>query len=185
LLGQAKEFAGSGLNPLPNQFCAWGINHEQCRIYFTVPVANATNAMNRVSTAVPKFLYSTLPSPLGSFLYSTNKSEFVWDGVPFITPLLRPHKNGRDEYLFGGLFPLGPKHTPVPDELFAQVRGRTNLVYYDWEITEHRLTHGRQFFQLASILNGRAPLSTNTPSQRWFSAVGAKLGNTATEITQT
>src|SRR5882672_7400381 len=185
LLGLVKPLADSGLNPLPNQFCAWGINHEQCRMYFTVPVSNATNAMGRVSAAVPKFLYSIFPSPLGSFLYSTNNAELLWAGVPFIIPMLQPHHNGRDEYLFGGLFPLGPTHTPVPDELFAQVRGRTNLIYYDWEITEHRLKHGRLFYQLAGILNGRPPAPTNTPSQRWISAIGSKLGNTATEITQT
>jgi hypothetical protein len=188
LLGEVKELAASGLKPLPNQFCAWGINHQQCRMYFTVPVASAPNAVKHMSTAVPKLLYSTLPSPLGSFLYSTNKAdeaEILWAGVPYLIPMLRPHKNGRDEYLFGCLFPPEGKHTPVPDELFAQVRGRTNLVYYDWEITEHRLTHGRQFFQLAAILNGRAPPSTNSPSQRWLSAIGPRLGNSATEITQT
>ena len=184
LLGLAKPLADSGLNPLPNQFCAWGINHDHCRMYFTVPVANATNAMSKLSTAVPKFLYSTLPGPLGNFLYSSNKSELLWGGVPYIIPMLQPHKNGRDEYLFGGLFPPNP-HTPVPDELFAQVRGRTNLIYYDWEITEHRLIHGRMFYQLAGILNGRPPASTNTPSQRWISAIAPKLGNSATEITQT
>ena len=185
LLGLARPLADSGLNPLPNQFCAWGINHEQCRMFFTVPVTGASNAMNRLSTAVPKFLYSIFATPQGSFLYSTNKAEMLWGGVPWISPRLHPHRNGRDEYLFGGIFPLGLKHTPVPDELFAQVRGRTNLVYYDWEITEHRLTHGKQFFQLASIINGRPPPTTNSVSQRCLSAIGPKLGNTATEITQT
>jgi hypothetical protein len=184
LLALARPLADSGVT-LPNQFCAWGINHEQCRMFFTVPVTGATNTLNRLSTAVPKFLYSLFANAQGNFLYSTNKSEMMWGGVPFIIPTLRPHQNGRDEYLFGSIFPLGQKHTPVPDELFAQVRGRTNLIYYDWEITEHRLTHGRQFFQLASILDGRPLPSTNTVSQRWLSAIGPKLGNTATEITQT
>lgn len=185
LLRLAKPLADSGLNPLPNQFCAWGINHEQCRMFFTVPVTGATNAMSKLSTAMPKFLHSVFTRPQGNFLYSTNKAEMIWGGVPFIIPMLHPHRNGRDEYLFGGIFPLGLKHTPVPDELFAQVRGRTNLIYYDWEITEHRLTHGRMFFQLASILDGRPPPSTNRVSQRWLSAIGPKLGNTATEITLT
>jgi hypothetical protein len=185
LLGLARPLAESGLNPLPNQFCAWGINHEHCRMFFTMPVAGATNAMNKLSTAVPKFLHSIFTNPQGNFLYSTNRAEMLWSGVPWIVPRLHPHQNGRDEYLFGGIFPLGLKHTPVPDELFAQVRGRTNLIYYDWEITEHRLTHGRMFFQLASILDSRPPPSTNRVSQRWLAAIAPKLGNTATEITQT
>lgn len=185
LLGLAKPLADSGLSPLPNQFCAWGINHEQCRMFFTVPVTGATNAMRKMSTAVPKFLHSIFATPQGNFLYSTNRAEILWGNVPWIIPRLHPHQNGRDEYLFGSIFPLGQKHTPVPDELFAQVRGRTNLIYYDWEITEHRLTHGWMFFQLASMLDGRPPPSANTVSRRWLSAIGPKLGNTATEITQT
>lgn len=185
LLGLSKPLAEAGLNPLPNQFCAWGINHEHCRMYLTAPVADATNAMHKLSIAIPKFLSSIFSTPAGSFLYSSNRAEMFWGGVPFIMPHLRPHLDGREEYLFGGLFPPGLKHTPVPDELFAQVRGRTNLIYYDWEITEHRLLHGNMFFQLASILDGRPPLSTNRVSQRWISAIGSKLGNTATEITQT
>ena len=185
LLGLAKELADSGLKPLPNQFCAWGINHEQCRMFFTVPVTDATNAMSKLSTAMPKFLHSVFTRLQGNFLYATNKAEMIWGEVPFIIPMLHPRRNGRDEYLFGGIFPLSQKHTPVPEELFAQVRGRTNLIYYDWEITEHRLAHGKMFFQLASILDGRPPPSTNRVSQRWLSAIGPKLGNTATEITQT
>ena len=184
-LAQVKGLSDVGLNPLPNQFCAWGINNDQCRMYFTVPVPDATNAMRRVSLGLPKFLLATFTNAVGQFLYSSNKSELVWSGIPFIIPLLHPEKNGRDEYLFGGNFPLPPKHAPAPEELYAQVRGRTNLVYYDWEITENRLYHGNQFYQLASMVDGRRLPTTNTASQRWIAAISPKLGNSTTEITQT
>ena len=184
-LNQVKGFGDMGLSPLPNQFSAWGLHNEQCRMNFAVPVPNATNAMQRLSLGVPRYMLVNYSNLLGRFLYGTNRSELLLSGVPWIAPSLHPVKNGKDEYLMGGIFPLSPKHTPVPDELFAQVRGRTNLLYYDWEITEHRLNHGKQFYQLASILNSRRPPSTNTPSKRWLSEIGPKLGNTATEITQT
>jgi hypothetical protein len=99
--------------------------------------------------------------------------------------MIYPEKSGRDEFLFAGNFSLPPKHTPPPDALFAQVRGRTNLLYYDWEITEHRLHHGNQIYQIASLADWRRIPSTNTVSHRWLSAISTKLGNTATEITQT
>lgn len=184
-LNQIKGFGDMGLSPLPSQFSAWGLHNEQCRMNFAVPVPNATNAMQRLSLGVPRYMLANYSNLLGRFLYGTNRSELLLSGVPWIAPSLRPVKNGKDEYLMGGIFPLSPKHTPVPDELFAQVRGRTNLLYYDWEITEHRLNHGKQFYQLASILNSRRPPSTNTASKRWLSEIGSKLGNTATEITQT
>ena len=182
LLGQMPGMAGIGLNPLPNQFCAWGLNHDQCRMYFAVPVTGATNAMSKVSVGVPKFLLPMFTNGPGNFLYQASRAEVIWGGVPFIMPFVHPEKDGKDEYLFGGNFPPPLTHTPVPDELFAQVRGRTNLVYYDWEITEQRLNHGRQFYQLMSIVDSRRLPGTNSVSKRWLSTIGAKLGNTATEI---
>jgi hypothetical protein len=183
LLGRVKGLADVGLKPLPNQFCAWGVNNEQCRMYFAVPVTDSTNAMHRLSLGVPKWLLATFTNALGDFLYSSNRAELIWSGVPFIVPRLRPEKSGRDEYLMAGLFPLAGNQTPAPDELFAQVRGRTNLLYYDWEITEHRALHGNMFYQLASIVDNRPPPSASRVSQRWLTAIAPKLGNTATEIT--
>ncbi len=182
-LRQVKGLADIGFDPLPNQFCAWGLHNEQCRVSFAVPVADATNAMNRLSTGLPKFMYSKFANLIGTFLYGTNRSDLKLGGVPWIVQM-HPVTDGKDQYVYGGIFPIGPKPTPVPDELFAQVRGRTNLLYYDWEITQYRLQHNHQLYQISSILTGHAPSSTNTVSKRWLSAIGPKLGNTATEITQ-
>jgi hypothetical protein len=185
LLGQVPGLAGAGLSPLPNQFCSWGINHEQCRIFFTVPVNDATNTMRQIAPKFPVFFHSLMTNSQGEFLYVSNRAELILSSVPFIVPMLRPEKSGRDEFIFGAIFPPVPKRTPVPDELFAQLRGRNNLLYYDWEITEQRLSHGKQFYQLASIINWLRVPGTNTASKRWLSAIGPKLGNTVTEITQT
>ena len=184
-LGQIKGISDLGLNPLPNQFCAWGINHEQCRMYFAAPVSDATNSMQRLAPHIARFVKSALTNALGEFVYVTNKFEVVWSGLPWLIPILQAETDGRNQYLMGGLFPLPARHVPPPEELLGQFRGRTNLLYYDWEITEPRLIHAKQFYQLASIFDSRRTLSTNLPSQRWLLAVGPKLGNTATEITQT
>lgn len=185
-LKQAKAFTELGLDGLPNQFTAWGLHNEQCRMHFAVPVPKATNAMQQLSLGVPRVMLSSFTNLQGKFLFGTNKHELLLaGGLPWITPWLAPVANGRDQYVVGGLFPMSPTHTPVPDDLFAQIRGRTNLVYYDWEITEHRLNHGKQFYQLASLINRRRTPSTNTASKRWLVDIGPKLGNTATEITQT
>jgi hypothetical protein len=185
LLKQVPGITGAGLSPLPNQFCLWGINQEQCRMFFTVPVADGTNAIRQMATKLPVFFKSLLTNSQGQFLYVSNRAELILGGVPFIVPMLRPEKNGRDDFLFGAIFPPSPKPVPPPDELYAQVRGRNNLIYYDWEITEQRLTHAKQFYQLLSIVNGTRLPGTNTVSKRWLSAIGPKLGNTVTEITQT
>lgn len=185
-LKQVKAFNEIGVDRLPNQFTAWGLHNEQCRMLVAMPVPNATNTMQQLSLGVPRVMLSSFTNLQGKFLYGTNRHELLLaGGLPWITPWLTAAANGRDEYILGGLFPMAPTHTPVPDELFAQIRGRTNLLYYDWEITEHRLNHGKQFYQLASLINRRKTPSTNTSSKRWLVEIGPKLGNTATEISQT
>lgn len=179
-----KGFPDLGFGAVPNQVCFWGLHNEQCRMNFSVPVNNAAEEMKKLSLGVPRYLTGSFTNMQGNFLFGTNRSELLLGGVPWIAPMLRPAKDGRDEYLVGSLFPLNPKHTPIPEELFSQFRGRNNLLYYDWEITEHRLAHADQFYQLFSILNRIRKPSTNTAMKRWLADIKPKLGNTATEITQ-
>ena len=115
----------------------------------------------------------------------SNRSELVWHGWPMLLPYARAVKDGGAEYLVGGLFPMRMSTNPPPAELFAQINDRTNLVYYDWEITAGRRIHAEQLQQLWDILNQRRLSDTNALDQRWLTAVGATLGNTITEVTLT
>ncbi|HEY1396110.1 hypothetical protein [Roseateles sp.] len=95
------------------------------------------------------------------------------------------YSQGGQEFVYARLFPLLPNRTPPPPELFAQFSGRTNLFYYDWEITSNRVANARQLYQLGSIFNLRTPPSIETPSQKWLGAIVSLLGDAVTEITQT
>src|SRR6185312_8370426 len=87
-------------------------------------------------------------------------------------------------YVFGGLFPLtNPGRKPAPPELIAQVTSRTNLLYYDWEITGERLDQWRQISQLIAIIKNQFSGNTNLVSERWLKGMEPKLGNCVTEIT--
>lgn len=173
-----------GLNPLPNQAYLWGISHPQCRIYFGVPLAeDGSKVMNNVALKLPKFITSTVTNTRGDFLYNSNRSHLAWVNLPHVIPVVSAEADGNNHFLIGGNVPLPGKRTPVPDQLFAQVRGRTNLLYYDWEYTQERVTHGKQFYQLACLATGRQVPSTNSTAKRWLSAITPKLTNTATEVT--
>jgi hypothetical protein len=120
---------------------------------------------------------------MGEFAYLSNKSELFWQGLPLAVPYLHPLQDAETEYLVGGLFPSAPGTNPPPPELFAQLRGRKDLVYYDWEITEERLKATRPLYQLLDILNRRQFFPTNAPGQKWLVAISPLLGNTITEVT--
>jgi hypothetical protein len=185
MLERVKGFSTLGLKPMPNQVCAWAISNSYCRAYFAVPVASGSNAIRQLAPTAPEFMLKRFPSALGEMLLVSNRNELLWSGLPWILPNLRAYGNGDGEWVVGSVFPLSGQTIPPPDELYAQVRGRTNLVYYDWEETPQRLDHSRQLYQLACIVDRRPILSTNSLSERWLLAIRPKLGNAATEITQT
>jgi hypothetical protein len=56
-------------------------------------------------------------------------------------------------------------------------------VYYDWEITQARLSSWRIMAQLFAMIANKPQFTTNTAGLPWLVAVEPKLGNTITEIT--
>jgi hypothetical protein len=183
-LERNRDFIQLGLRPTPNQICAWGVSNAQCRVYFTLPMPDSTNALRQLAQKVPPLVLSHFTNAIGNFLYVSNKAEVIWE-LPYIAPYLRATKDSGSEFIFGGDFPPFIKTYPVPDELYSQVRGRNDLVYYDWEDTPQRLEHGQQIFQLISIAGQLQMPATDSVSERWLRAIRPHLGNTVTEIAQT
>jgi hypothetical protein len=174
-----------GLKPIPNQFCSWSVTNEAARLYFTVPIADATNAMKGLAPGVAKMTFSHFGRPIGDFLYISNRAELTWKGVPFIQPFLRAARGPDSEYLLGGVFFLERRHTPAPPDLYAQLGHRAELLYYDWELTGHRLEHSMQLYDLANMMASRRPAPATTASKKWMLAAGPRLHDSVTEITQT
>ena len=93
----------------------------------------------------------------------------------------------------GGFFSRPPGTNPPPPGLFEQLKGRSNVAYYDWEYTglipgsavESRLKHWQTIYQLYDIVHGFTVSRVNAPSQQWLLEVSPLLGNTSTEITAT
>ena len=110
--------------------------------------------------------------------------QISWRGVPFVAPNLRALHEPDGDFLFAGVFPNTPKPRPPPPELFAQL-DRTNLAYYDWEITGERLRLLTQLSQLSLMVTRHRQFDVHSAACKWLARVGPTLGNTVTEITQT
>src|SRR5262249_37518925 len=106
----------------------------------------------------------------------------VLDGLPVMAPSVAPFRQGGVNYLLGSLLPSSTSSNVAPAELFSQL-GRADLAYYDWEITQEKLMHARQMFQVVDMANHRKLPQLAEASQEWLVAFGPLLGNTATEIT--
>lgn len=172
--------------PLPNQYCTWGAFHQYGHTFFAVPDSQASNTLAALAPRFGDAMKHYFDNPIGVFVYVTNRSELAWGGgLPGISPTLAAFRQPGQEFIHARLFPLMANRTPAPAELYAQFMGRTNLLYYDWEMSSNRVAIGRQFYQLGGIFDRRPPPPIDTPSQKWLAAIGPLLGNAATEIVRT
>ena len=183
LLSEVKGIAGLGLDPLPNQFCAWGPATIHANTLLSIPIANPSNVLYQIGPKLPDFTSNLLSQSIGGFALISNRNELIWTGWPVLIPHLQARRDAGADYLLGGLFPLRLSTNKPPAELYAQIKDRPNLVYYDWEITQERLTHARQFQQLWDIMNYRQLVPTNATEQKWLHDIGPLLGNSITEVT--
>ncbi len=183
LLEDVEAVQQLGLGKVPNQLYVWSQSTVHVQAFAAIPMPDATNAMRKLAVTIPPLVFAALEKPIGDFLYASNRAELLWRGLPFIVPYARPVADGGGELVMVGLFPAGGKTNPPPPELYAQLRGRKDLVYYDWEITEQRLIHARQLYQLANIIVGRHVPDKNLPTQKWINEAAPLLGNSVTEIT--
>ncbi len=185
LLKRVKGIDTLGLDPLPNQICLWGQSNPHVQTCATIPVANATNTMEKLARTLPPFAMNHPAIAVGKFFWISNRNALAWQAAPFVVPSLSPLREANQDYLLGCFFPIPPKIKPVPPALFAQIFGRKDLMYYDWELTSERLPQMNRMWQLIDIAKRRMIQSTNATSFRWIMAAAPLLGNTVTEITRT
>lgn len=185
LLKGHPAFRDLKLNEVPNQFCLWGQQHDYSLTFLAVPVSNATNVITQLAPTLPRVASHYMPNHFGEFLWISNRAEIMWQGLPFIVPHIQPLRDGGSDYVFASIFPKWPNTNRPPAELLDQFMNRSNMVYYDWEITPERVKHGNQLLQLYNIINELSLPKTNVPTQAWINTAGAQLGNTITEISVT
>ena len=191
LVNRLLNFQSLGIGAAPNQFCFWGITNDPCRVYFTFPIADAAGAMKKMAVTIPPFIENTLGQYNGDFLYASNRNTLHWT-LPYIQPYLQTMASGGMQFVHGGIFPLAPRNYPVPPELFAQIGTRTNLVYYDWEMTPFRISHSEQLYQILNLASHRSLQSAGTASKLWLKDMVRELSKdtmnpsqTVTEVSQT
>jgi hypothetical protein len=178
----------------PNQFYLWSLGEVPFLTLAATPVKEATNVLERVAERLPNFLTNQMQLHMaGKLTWETNRTGLMWRGWPILIPYVRPAQEPGSQFLLGGIFPIASSTNPPPPELLAQLTTRTNLVYYDWEITQARLTQWLNLGPLLELilrdmLMAAEPNPLEPPSVRgrqWLTAVATNLGETVTEVTLT
>jgi hypothetical protein len=184
-LGQIQFFKDLQSDPLPNQFCSWAMYGAPFETYLAIPVAHATNFVGRVGARLievdnPKLI----DRGMGHLTWNENHTAVNWTGIfPAVAPYFMPISGPGGDFAFVGLFPKLPRVGKPPPDLFAQMMGHSNQVYYDWEITGERTGQWWNLMTLYHLLKGEFVGASNVPAQKWLAAISHRLGNAATEAT--
>ncbi|MBI1839674.1 MAG: hypothetical protein HYR88_02340 [Verrucomicrobia bacterium] len=182
LSDDAKPFH---LERYPNQACAWGMGMIPYLVYVAYPQTGVSNLLWQALPNIPTVI-SNYGKVVGQLMWVSNTTQVRWQGLPFATPIMRPAMDHQQEFLMAGLMPPYASKQLPPPELYSFL-GRTNLAFYDWEITEERVLAWRRIVQAALIGFFREIPSTNTVSERLGETLshGKRLGNSVTEVTVT
>jgi hypothetical protein len=195
LIETPELFRNMGFNPLEHQVYSWSQVFMPFQTFLAISAQNPTNQLKKLISAVPKEMNPMLQKfGSGDIQPGTNQLQLAWHGLPLVLPQLRATNEAAGGFLYGELFPPVKSKEPLPPELIQQVAGRTNLIYYHWEITEDRLSNWQVLSQVLPFFPnerflGHAPRGVPAPKakagQQWLEQVAPLLGNTGTEITLT
>ena len=167
----------------PNQAYIWDQEGLPAQQYCAAPLAQASNLVLRLSERLQQVANPWLQAErIGQLQKSTNCDGVVWSGAPFVSPQLRSTSDAQGQFVIASLIPLTRTNLPPPPELLGEISSRTNLLYYDWEITGQGLDHWLYLAQLWRFLTHHAQLPTDSASFAWFKAIAPKLRNCVTVL---
>lgn len=186
-LARQPEFKEWELKSAPNQFFTWARSDVPYNLLAAAPMSDASNTVVRAAPHALHTLGTNIAKAgIGRIAFTTNRTEIGWVGMPILVPFVRPAPESGDDFLlFGsmaGIIPSGPNTNPPPAELLNQFLPRTNLVYYDWEITEAKLAQWVPIFQLTAMLSPTPSFPGAAAANQWLRAISPKLGNTISEV---
>jgi beta-lactamase regulating signal transducer with metallopeptidase domain len=214
------EWLGSKELPVaggwPKQVFEWTLAGPPWSQFFAAPMDDPRTIIRRVRDAgLGRILRSVGIAGADLEWRSVLDDESVsLVGLPYFQPFLVNGRMGTQRVLLGGLLPPW-KAKPIPPDLLAQLEGRPDLLYYEWETTGRevqtarlpgqggsvrsgtmvvgKLQQLRELDQFRRLLElgkaGKTPPGTRgevqVPGGRWMDAALPRLGDTITEVTKT
>ncbi len=173
------------IGPPPDQICFWAMPGLGMLSFFTAPLPDASNAVDRLADLVLQNQHRWIPTNgLAEFERSKTFNGLDWKGLPYMAPFLQSMPVGNQNFVFGGGMP-GTQASPMSLKPLQADLSVTNLVYRDWETTGLRTGQWIYMGQFARFVLHRAQLPVNSPGLLWLKAIPPKLGDSMTDITRT
>ena len=169
----------------PDQFCLWSLGGNPYQIYLAAPLPGP-----QVGAFCDHLMQQGNPwlatNGYISFDRAADGNGVTWGNLPDIKPFIKFAGNDSSGWLYAGLFPdTNSVAPPPPAGLIQDILRRTNLVYYDWEVTGPRLQPTLQVAQTARLILRQPQLSLDSASLTWLGSIIPRLGTSATIINRT
>jgi hypothetical protein len=182
----SKIWKALQLDEAPDQLYFWSVQGAPMGTYFVAPMRDASNQVQKISRYLTQESNPWLKTDgMGRFDTAADSNGSVWKGVPFVAPQFQSVATNGSDYVLGGLMAAVKTAEKMPDQLREQVLQRTNLVFYDWEITGPRLLEWLRIGQLFRLVLNKPQIPPKSLSAAWFNAAAPNLGNSVTIVTQT
>jgi len=197
-----------GENPFTNEFFMWANLSLPFETTVLFPMKNAHRHVQSLGRELPSKFNAELKKTYdGELKYLEKTNQLVWQGVPILAPFVTSVHEKAGEFMCIGTFALVPG-PPPPADLWAQFKGRSDLVYYDWETAGTRLAQWRMLTPLLPIFptkrvgedevppTSKTNVVSHSPKailERWVSDLITSLspskdnnsnGNVVTEVTR-
>ena len=175
-----------GLDTANDQFFAWSQSRTKFQSFFSVKVDAPKEAIAGLAKRIGDFKKTGGKGEkfIGQVVHDKKKPALTWGNVPLFAPNVTGGNSDDKGYIVGGVFPPDPNKKPIPAKLLAEFADKENLVYYNWEITGHRLEKWNLLIQFVAILSDRREqLVNDTKGIEFLTALRPKLGNTITDAT--
>jgi hypothetical protein len=174
-LESMEKFRALGAEQTPNQIFAWAQSISPFSVHLAAEVGNPAQVVTNAARVLGR-----IKAPVGSLQLATNRTAFLWTGLPIVVPFLEPAPAPRDSFISAGLFPVKLQDAKAaPAELLEQLNQK-NLVYYDWEITGNRLKQWIPAWQLYYLVGQQFTPVNFAPGSKFLQALKPQLGNTVT-----
>ncbi len=185
-LGSLKFWKDLNIGEPPNQAFCWG----RLGIPFHSYVAASTTNANQLLDKIRGYLLADgnkwiATNATGYFENATNVNALLWKVVPFMAPIIESVALTNSSFLVAGFAPNTSTNPPPSAETLANVVSRTNVFYYDWEITGPRLEEWLYNSQLLRVMFHRSQIPRNSVSLGWIKALEQKLHESRTAMAKT
>jgi hypothetical protein len=185
-LSSLELWRGLEFGSAPDQLFFWGQQGTPLQTYFAANLPDGSNRVHKAAEPITTKGNAWLATNgMGRLEQPPEGAGLAWTGLPFISPRLAPLVIPEGDFVMCSLAPSANSTLPPPEELIQTINLWTNLVFYEWEITQPRLEAMNYICQVFRLILQKPQLSAESAGLVWLRAAAHKLGNCVTAATVT